>query len=214
MSTPPLPTGPGYGFASADAEHTHAYLWPTVFAELDRLGLSGDGKRVFDLGCGNGATAKALADRGWRVSGVDPSESGIGFARSAYPDLDLRCGSSDDDLPAVFGTFPAVVSLEVVEHVFLPRQFAARVRDLLEPGGTAVLSTPYHGYWKNLALAVTGKMDAHFTALWDYGHIKFWSPGTLSALLRGAGLDVVRVVRVGRIPVLARSMVVVARRPA
>lgn len=80
-------------------------------------------------------------------------------------------------------------------------------------GGVAVISTPYHGYWKNLAMAVTGKMDAHFTALWDHGHIKFWSMKTLRQLLEEAGLKVERFERVGRIPLLAKSMIAVARKP-
>lgn len=207
------PTADGYKYTGTQGSHTKAYLWPTVFTELDRLGLTGDRRRMFDLGCGNGATARAAVERGWRVSGVDPSTQGIEIANKAHPDLDLRLGSSDDDLAAVFGTFPALVSLEVVEHVFLPRQYAKRVFDLLEPGGTAIISTPYHGYWKNLTLAATGKMDAHFTALWDYGHIKFWSIRTLTRLLEETGLTVERFHRVGRIAILAKSMIAVARRP-
>jgi 2-polyprenyl-6-hydroxyphenyl methylase/3-demethylubiquinone-9 3-methyltransferase len=82
----------------------------------------------------------------------------------------------------------------------------------LEPGGTALISTPYHGYWKNLAMAVTGKFDRHVDPLWDYGHIKFWSPKTLTSLLTEAGLSVVTFDRVGRIPPLAKSMIAVVRR--
>jgi 2-polyprenyl-6-hydroxyphenyl methylase/3-demethylubiquinone-9 3-methyltransferase len=78
--------------------------------------------------------------------------------------------------------------------------------------GVAVISTPYHGYWKNLAQALTGKMDGHFTALWDHGHIKFWSMRTLGELLREAGFVDVRFERVGRVPALAKSMVAVARK--
>ena len=212
MTAPP--SGSGYAFASAAAEHTHSYLWPTVFAELSRLALPANRRRVFDLGCGNGAAAAALADLGWQVAGADPSEAGIKLANQTHPRLNLVLGSSDDALVDRFGTFPVVVSLEVVEHVFHPRRFARCVFDLLEPGGTAIISTPYHGYLKNLALAATGKMDAHFTALWDYGHIKFWSPRTLTTLLEGAGLEVGRIIRVGRVPVLAKSMIAVARRPS
>jgi 2-polyprenyl-6-hydroxyphenyl methylase/3-demethylubiquinone-9 3-methyltransferase len=80
-------------------------------------------------------------------------------------------------------------------------------------GGTAILSTPYHGYWKNLAMALTGKMDAHFTALWDHGHIKFWSVRTLTLLLEEAGFRDIHFERVGRIPPLAKAMIAVARRP-
>jgi 2-polyprenyl-6-hydroxyphenyl methylase/3-demethylubiquinone-9 3-methyltransferase len=76
-----------------------------------------------------------------------------------------------------------------------------------------MISTPYHGYWKNLALAITGKMDRHFTALWDNGHIKFWSMKTLTILLEEAGFPDVRFKRVGRIPALAKSMIAIARKP-
>ena len=75
------------------------------------------------------------------------------------------------------------------------------------------MSTPYHGYFKNLTLAITGKMDQHFTALWDHGHIKFWSMPTLTTLLQDAGFQNIRFNRVGRIPALAKSMIAVAQKP-
>ena len=207
--------GSEYQYTDAAVPHTAAYLYPTVFAELDRACPPGGDRRVLDLGCGNGSLAAALAARGFDVTGVDASESGIAVAKTAHPGdrIAFHVGSCYDDLAGRFGRYPAVVSLEVVEHVYYPRKFAACVADLLRPGGTLILSTPYHGYWKNLAMAVTGKMDAHFTALWDHGHIKFWSVKTLTTLLTEAGLDVVRFHRVGRLPALAKAMIAVARRP-
>jgi 2-polyprenyl-6-hydroxyphenyl methylase/3-demethylubiquinone-9 3-methyltransferase len=171
------------------------------------------GDRVFDLGCGNGALAAALHERGYEVTGVDPSEEGIRQGQKAYPDLDLHVGSAYDDLRDEYGAFAAVVSLEVVEHVYYPRKYANCVYDLLEPGGVAVLSTPYHGYWKNLALALMGKMDDHFTALWTHGHIKFWSRDTLGQLLHETGFEDISFRRVGRIPPLAKSMIAIAKKP-
>lgn len=200
-----------YAYDDAACRHAHAYLLPTVERML--CDIAHQPGRAFDLGCGSGAVAHWLHGRGYTVCGCDPSQSGITQANAAYPDLDLRAGSTDDDLPAMFGAFPLVVSLEVVEHVFSPRAYVGRVHDLLDPGGHAIISTPYHGYLKNLALAVTGRMDAHFTAMWEGGHIKFWSAATLGRLLRSAGLDVVRVARVGRFAPLAKSMVVLAQRP-
>jgi 2-polyprenyl-6-hydroxyphenyl methylase/3-demethylubiquinone-9 3-methyltransferase len=211
VSEPPIS---GYHYADAAPAHTHAYLFRVVLEALGELNLPADERRVFDLGCGNGATAAALERSGYRVTGVDPSEEGIRLARQHHPGLDLHAGSAYDDLAARYGRFPAVVSLEVVEHVFFPRKYAACAYDLLEPGGMAVISTPYHGYLKNLALALAGQFDRHFTALWDYGHIKFWSVRTLGQLLREAGFQDVRFRRVGRVPPLAKSMVAIARRPA
>ena len=139
---------------------------------------------------------------------------GIEQANAKFPDIPLRLGSSFDDLAQQYGTFPVVVSLEVVEHVYAPRKYAATLFSLLEPGGVAIVSTPYHGYLKNLALAVAGKMDAHFTALWDHGHIKFWSMKTLTGLLEESGFSDIHFIRVGRIPPLAKSMIAIARKPA
>jgi 2-polyprenyl-3-methyl-5-hydroxy-6-metoxy-1,4-benzoquinol methylase len=147
------------------------------------------------------------------VQGIDCSESGSRVAREHYPHLKLDVGSAYDDLATKYGKFPALLSLEVAEHLYFPRQFAKACFDLLEEDGTAIISTPYHGYRKNLGLALTNKMDAHFTALWDGGHIKFWSLQTMTALLEEAGFEDLAFYRVGRIPALAKSMIVVARKP-
>ena len=202
----------GYRYDDAETNASHDYLLPAVQAELARVQVQGP-KRLFDLGCGNGSVGAILSRQGWDVTGVDPSEDGIAQARRMYPDLRFETGSAYDDLAGIYGQFPVVISLEVVEHVYAPRDYARTLAALLEPGGTAIISTPYHGYLKNLAMAVTGKLDAHFTALWDHGHIKFWSFRTLSQLLAEAGLQDIRFLRVGRVPPLAKSMIAIARKP-
>jgi len=206
-------TPTGYQYRDTMAQHTQAYLWEAVFEELKAFPWPSGKKRVFELGCGNGALATVLSEQKFDVIGVDPSEDGIRIANQAYPNLALHVGSAYDDLAQRFGRFSAVVSLEVIEHVFYPRKYAKCLFELLEPDGIALVSTPYHSYWKNLTLALTGKMDSHFTALWDYGHIKFWSIRTLTSLLHEAGLEVVHFKRLGRVPFLAKSMMAVARRP-
>lgn len=206
----------GYKYNDGGSNHSHEYLLPIVIAELEivKKQIERSRAQLFELGCGNGSVASRLAELGWDITGVDPSREGIGQARAVHPGLRLAAGSAYDDLAGVYGRFPVVTSLEVVEHLYAPRVYAKTLYDLLEAGGTAIISTPYHGYWKNLVMALTGKMDAHFTALWDHGHIKFWSEKTLTQLLNEVGLEVMRFHRVGRIPALAKSMIAVARKPA
>ena len=190
----------------------HEYLLPSITAMLAKQLPSC--RRIFELGCGNGSVANALSQLGLEVTGIDASSEGIAQAHRSYPDLNLHLGSAYDDLRNQYGQFPVVISLEVVEHVYFPRKFSKSVYDLLEPGGVAIISTPYHGYLKNLALALSGKMDAHFTALWDHGHIKFWSQRTLEVLLHEAGFTEISFKRVGRMQPLAKSMIAVARKGA
>lgn len=204
----------GYRYQNATLNDSHNLLLPQLLRLLEPFDTNSERehRRLFELGCGNGSVANVLQERGWDVTGVDPSVEGIEHAKDAYPHLKLETGSAYDDLAVRYGRFHVVVSLEVVEHVYAPRDYARLLFDLLCVWGIAIISTPFHGYWKNLALALTGKMDAHFTALWDHGHIKFWSMKTLGKLLREAGFVDIRFERVGRVPALAKSMIVIARK--
>jgi 2-polyprenyl-6-hydroxyphenyl methylase/3-demethylubiquinone-9 3-methyltransferase len=199
-----------YAYSDAGPSHTQTYLIGEVQRFLQREAPA----RVLEVGCGNGSLAAWMNGQGIEVTGIDTSESGIAQAGTHHSGIRFLVYSAYEDLVAPFGTFPVVVSLEVIEHLYAPRLFAARLFQVLEPGGAVCISTPYHGYLKNLALAVTGKMDSHFTALWDGGHIKFWSIATLGKLLVEAGFVDIQFRRVGRIPVLANSLVVIARKPS
>jgi len=196
-------TVPGLGFS-------HTYLLPETVRLLEKHAAMGS--RIFEIGSGNGSVAAELSRRGYAVDGIEPSASGVEIAREAFPDINIAQGSGYDDLAGTYGTYPVVLSIEVIEHVYAPRAFAQRCWDLLEPGGHLIMSTPYHGYWKNLVMALSGRMDDHFTVLWDHGHIKFWSIATLSELLRETGFLNPEFSRVGRIPALAKSMFVVAQK--
>jgi len=197
-----------------DDHETHAgsYLLAPLTALLQRARATG-AKRLLDVGCGNGAFAKQAAALNFEVVGVDESRSGIDFARRTPSPVEFRVASVYDELSSTLGHFDVVTSLEVIEHLYDPRRFVKSMFDLLNPGGLLILSTPYHGYLKNLALAVTGRMDRHFTALWDHGHIKFWSEVTISSLLDEAGFREQAIKKVGRIPPLAKTMIVTAVRP-
>ncbi|MFO0991228.1 MAG: class I SAM-dependent methyltransferase [Hyphomicrobiales bacterium] len=198
----------GYAHKTSKSGHHHPYLRPTVLRELAGR------NRIFDLGCGNGSFASVLNQYGFDVTGVDPSLEEIAEARKAYPSLKLHSGSAYDNLAALYGEFDAMISLEVIEHIYDPRSYARTLFSLVKPEGIAIVSTPYHGYIKNVAIALSGAWDRHHTVLWPHGHIKFWSIATLSTLLSEAGFIQLRFERIGRIiPSLAKSMVAVASTP-
>ena len=183
-------------------------LHPAV--EKILFSTQGIDKRVFEIGCGNGSMANLLSSAGFDVVATDPSKHNIELARSNFPVVTFEEYSAYDDLAGRFGTYPAVISLEVVEHLFWPRKFADTAYRLLLPGGVAIISTPYHGYLKNLLIALSGKFDEHWSPLWDGGHIKFWSKKTLRKLLLDAGFSSVEFHLVGRISPIAKSMIAVA----
>lgn len=170
-------------------------------------------KKVLDLGCGNGCLTRRLMDAGYTTSACDPSPSAISIARQVVPEARLFTVGVYDK-PAALGEndFDCVVSSEVIEHLYYPRmlpRFAARV---LKRRGLLIITTPYYGYLRNLALSMFNRWDHHFTALWDHGHIKLFSRKTLSTLVAEEGFDVIRVRGVGNFWGMWRHMVVVAQR--
>ena len=52
------------------------------------------GGLVVDLGCGNGALTQKLADRGYRVLGVDDSAEMVAEARALHPGLPFQKGDA------------------------------------------------------------------------------------------------------------------------
>jgi 2-polyprenyl-3-methyl-5-hydroxy-6-metoxy-1,4-benzoquinol methylase len=133
-----------------------------------------------------------------------------------HPDIHFHNQGVQDDptpvLQAEGGPFDVVVSTEVVEHLFSPHLLPQYAAKLLGDNGQLIVTTPYHGFLKNLVLSLVNGWDKHHTALWHGGHIKFWSRRTLTRLLEDNGFEVTGFFGVGRLPFLWKSMVVVARK--
>ncbi len=202
-----------FGWKDAERSCSHSYLLPEVFKAIDRE-YGGRKVRILDLGCGNGYVTAQLAARGHEVIGVDVAVDGIAEARAAHPSLRFEVASVYEDGLAddLGGPFDCVVSLEVLEHLFFPAKLFETARNALKPGGYLVLSTPYHGYLKNLAISVLNGWDKHFHVDHDGGHIKFFSERALRRMTERSGLRVLGVSGAGRFPGLWKSMVMRALR--
>jgi SAM-dependent methyltransferase len=108
---------------------------------LDRLDLAG--RRVLEIGTGEGAESEQLIRRGARWSGVDLTPESVRRVRArlelhGLPYDDLRQASAVD-LPFADGSFDLVFSHGVLHHV--PDIHAAQreIRRVLRPGGELVV---------------------------------------------------------------------------
>ncbi len=200
-----------YGFTHNQAAHTFNYLLYPVLSLIGNY----KSRTILDLGCGNGYLVSYLVKEGYDAYGTDASEKGIAIAKQEYPDRfflqDLSTGKLPSELQSI--KFDIIVSTEVIEHLYDPEGFIEFCRDQLSNGGELIITTPYHGYLKNLSLALFNKWDSHLDPNWYGGHIKMWSRATLSKLLVKKGFEVVNFKGCGRIPYFWKSMIIKAKLP-
>ena len=204
-----IETSGDYGWENPHRCPSHSYIEPAIVRLLQSCGA----KKVLDLGCGNGALCRTLKDAGFNVAGCDADEQGVAIAAKANPDISfLHIGVCESAEKLGNSEFDAVVSTEVIEHLFSPQCLPRFAHAVLKKNGCLILSTPYHGSLKNLVLSVLNKWDVHHTPLWEGGPIKFWSRRTLTTLLEQQGFRVEGFEGVGRLPLLWKSMVLIARK--
>ncbi|MEQ1757434.1 MAG: methyltransferase domain-containing protein [Vicinamibacterales bacterium] len=100
-----------------------------------RLGDAGQAMiKGLDLGCGQGAHALNLAERGYQIVGVDPSIRSVELARAAGARVSAASASS---LPFVDQAFDFVYVVGVLHHVpsAVREQAYGEIRRVLKPGG-------------------------------------------------------------------------------
>ena len=152
----------------------------------------------------------------YNIWGFDLAESGIKVAKTIFPELNDRFiihDSYNENLPDYFPkTFDIVISSEVIEHLFSPQKYLSNINKWLKNGGYFIITTPYHGYFKNLSIALLNKNDAHQNVFWEGGHIKFFSKKTLYKMLIEAKLSPFYFQGVGRFYFFWKSMLILSEK--
>jgi 2-polyprenyl-3-methyl-5-hydroxy-6-metoxy-1,4-benzoquinol methylase len=203
-----------YGWTSSKASSCNDFISPKIIQICSELGVH----RIIDIGCGNGVISGRLANSGFDVTGCDADEKGIEIAKQSVAGVNFQViGVYDDPVLLRNSDFDAVVSTEVIEHLFLPGYLPKFAKAVLKDSGYLIISTPYHGYLKNLAISLVNKWDVHHQSLNDGAHIKFFSRKTLTYLLEQEGFKVcsfygVGNIGLGHLPYLWNSMILVAQK--
>lgn len=134
---------PDFGLAAEDyATHRQGYP-PTFYDRLAAFGLGLRGQKVLDLGTGTGTVARALAVKGCRVTGLDPSSAMLAQARTLADaeGLDIawvQARAEDTGLPS--GDFD-LVTASTCWHWFDAQAAAREAKRLLRPGGVLLIAS-------------------------------------------------------------------------
>jgi len=135
------------------------------------------GKRVLDIGCGEGYGADFLAESAQDVLGIDYDKDVIDYAREKYHRQNLRFSVLDiKDLPGLDGEFDIICSFQNIEHIKDTAKLLNDITSLLSPKGIFICSTcnmkdaspnrntPFNKFHvrEYLAQEFKGLLEAHF----------------------------------------------------
>jgi SAM-dependent methyltransferase len=192
-------------FAQGYADSNENDVWNAHYERPAALALLGDvtGQRVLDAGCGAGAHAAALVERGARVTGIDSSAGLLAIAvqrlahradRAEFRRADLR-----DPLPFDDGSFDVVLASLVLHYLPEWAPTLAEFHRVLRAGGRLVASV-HHPFMDHVLAAGEDYFATYdFVDEWCKGgervSLRFWHRplSTMTRQLREAGfvLDVV-----------------------
>jgi methionine biosynthesis protein MetW len=154
-----------------------------------------DARRVLDLGCATGGLAMLLD--GVEVVGVEIDE-GYAAAAERHCARVVRADIEDlaqRDLAAELGRFDCLVAADVLEHLVDPWSALRAYAELLQPGGTAIVSLPNVGHWSTYAALVKGRWPRNPEGIHDATHLRWFTLRDARELVEQAGLTVATIDR-------------------
>ena len=151
---------------------------------LRRLDALSPGRRLLEMGCGNGHFLEMARECGWEVAGTELSRPHVERARDRGLDVAYADLLSEDPWPG--RTFDAVVLIEVLEHVPDPLELLRAAGSRLVADGAVYLTTPNFG---SITRRVLG---ASWTVL-DPEHVVLATPRGLGEALRRSGYEVLEL---------------------
>lgn len=125
------------------------YAQSEEFAKVIQLLGEGNGRRILDVGAGNGIASYALSRRGWNVTALEPEESdevGAGAIEHLARETGLRIEvvkHFGEEIPFADKSFAAIHARQVLHHAQNLENMVRELYRVLENHGS-LLSTREH----------------------------------------------------------------------
>jgi SAM-dependent methyltransferase len=145
---------------------------------LDLLLAAGPGRRILNVGAGQGSFTRLLEERGYEVVSSDVSPESLDVLRAQARGDVVHADMTE--LPFADESFDAVVAGEVIEHIEDDRRALIEARRVLRTDGVLALSVPAHPDW-------FGPSDR-----WA-GHVRRYARDGLVEVVAAAGLTTERL---------------------
>jgi SAM-dependent methyltransferase len=157
---------------------------------LEHFPAPGGGRRVLDVGGGEGFLSRILKERGYRVVCV----AAPGSVAPSFPEgVEVHEANLDLDRPLFAEPFSFIACGDVLEHLRDPQTTLRWLGGQLAPGGRLVASLPNSGHWYFRLTVLSGRFPADDRGLFDRTHLHFYTWDGWRELFQTAGLEITNV---------------------
>ena len=165
--------------------------WKLIFSDkydsLEQL-LPKSRRTLLDIGCGYGHFLQTGKERGWEVSGIEPSSIAFNHCKKIL-NLNVTNKVFDNETKNELGFFDVIHLAEVLEHICDPYDLLVNAHEKLKSGGLIYVQVPndYSPFQSALRKA------CFFKPWWVYPkhHLNYFDFDSLSKLLVRVGFKVI-----------------------
>ncbi len=147
-----------------------------------------------DVGCGTGVLATRLAQAGYQMSGIDPSDGMLDVLRARMPEIEA-VQASGTEIPFEDDSFDLVLTVAVMHHIADPgdvRRTLIEMVRVARPGGRVLVwdHNPRNPYWGRLMAKVPQ----------DTGEERLIPEEEVTGGLRAGGAEILLSEQLGMVP--------------
>lgn len=117
-------------------------------------------KKILEVGSGLGYLTYSLIKAGYNIVGMDISETAVQKAKTIFGDYYI-CADLFEIARTQAESFDVIILTEVIEHVNRPLEFIEAIKQLLKPGGHAIITTPNKSLFPSAILWATDLPPVH-----------------------------------------------------
>lgn len=167
------------------------------------VGLVPRGSRVLELGAGPGSITRRLTDEaGCRVTAVELMDSFLPHLQPCCERV-IQANLNEVSWSSGIGKderFDAIVAADVLEHLERPEALLTTCQRMLGEGGRVIVSLPHIGHCVIHACLMDEDFEYRDWGLLDATHIRFFGLKNMQSLMTDAGLKVIDVRFISRLP--------------
>lgn len=135
---------------------------------------------LLDVGSGTGEVLMVARERGWRTQGVEPERTAAGMARGRGLEVVV---STLEEAGLPQRSYDVVSAFHVLEHLPDSRAFLQALARWARPRGYVAIEVP------NFASVQRRRLRQEWSGLRPLEHIVHYTPRTLPAAFRAAGIE-------------------------